>query len=345
MVRGVKNFMKFKIYICFYLLLLCRLLFAGGEIGLEDFNSCKKAAEEGDPVAQFKLGTIYKDGKDVKQSYQDAFEWYKKSSKQGNVDAQRELGNLYMSAGENNKNMQSKYYKEASKWYKRAAKQGDINAQCNLGKMYSSGKGVEQNYSVAFEWFKKAAEQGNAEAQYELSCLYNIADSQHDGNQNNHSNEVFKWLKKAAEQGNAKAQNKLGDMYVEGEVVEKNVQEGIKWIKNAAEQKNPEALFNLACKLLKFGNKTEQITAIFYMHQAANLGNVNAQYSLGLMYYTGKGGCIRNQDEAFKWFIKAAQQGDVDARMILISHKISWNPVDIAVDKIVKKQAEQQDEL
>ena len=88
-------------------------------------------------------------------------------------------------------------------------------------------------------------------------------------------------IKKLAKQGCAKAQLNLGDMYSNGEGVEKNCKEAAKWYKKAADQ-----------------------------------GEVNAQFALAVMYYKGLGVQI-NHSEAVKWWKKAADQGHSGARYFL----------------------------
>jgi TPR repeat protein len=55
----------------------------------------KKAAEQGNTIAQFNLGVMYDKGQGVRQDYQKAFYWYKKSAAQGNSMAQENLGAMY----------------------------------------------------------------------------------------------------------------------------------------------------------------------------------------------------------------------------------------------------------
>ena len=45
-----------------------------------------------------------------------------------------------------------------------------------------------------------------------------------------------------------------------------------------------------------------------FFEKAAVVGHKNAQYNLGILYYTGKG-VDKNLRKAFSWFQKAAQQG------------------------------------
>jgi hypothetical protein len=59
---------------------------------LEELN---KQAEQGEAVAQFKLGKIYKNGKGILQNYSEALHWYQLAAKQGSAQALNELGWMY----------------------------------------------------------------------------------------------------------------------------------------------------------------------------------------------------------------------------------------------------------
>ena len=162
-------------------------------------SSWQKAAEQGDPEAQYQLGRMYRDGTDVPQDYEKAAEWFRKAAEQGNADAQNDLGVLYELG-----NGVPQSYTEAANWYRKAAEQGNMYAQCNLGISYKDGNGVTQDYAEAAAWFRKAAEQGHADAQNWLGVLYENGD----GVPQSYT-EALNWYRKAAEQGNEDARKKL----------------------------------------------------------------------------------------------------------------------------------------
>ena len=57
-----------------------------------DVERYRKAAEQGDAEAQFKLGVRYINGQGVDQSYTEAVKWFRKAAEQGDADAQYNLG-------------------------------------------------------------------------------------------------------------------------------------------------------------------------------------------------------------------------------------------------------------
>ena len=54
-----------------------------------------RAAEMGEPMAQFNLGCCYRDGTGVKQDYGKMHEYYRLAVEKGNADAQFNLGYAY----------------------------------------------------------------------------------------------------------------------------------------------------------------------------------------------------------------------------------------------------------
>lgn len=69
----------------------------------------EKAAENGDTEAMCKIGTMYYDGRGVKQNYKKALYWLHKAAAQGEADAAFLIGCYYNS---------QKQYKTAAKWYR-----------------------------------------------------------------------------------------------------------------------------------------------------------------------------------------------------------------------------------
>ena len=84
-------------------------------------------AEQGDAIAQFIVGDMYRRGRGVPQNLKTAVKWYTFAAEQGFVYAQTYLGYMYRwGLGV------PKDYKTAVKWWTRAAEQGNAYAQRNL---------------------------------------------------------------------------------------------------------------------------------------------------------------------------------------------------------------------
>jgi len=123
----------------------------------------RKAADQGDTVAQSSLGYIYANGLGTAQDYAEAAFWYRKAAETGDVSSQNGLGYLHA-----NGFGVAQDYSEAAFWYRKAAEKGSDYAQLYLGYQYRHGQGVPQDNSQAIFWFRRAAEQGNIQARKEL---------------------------------------------------------------------------------------------------------------------------------------------------------------------------------
>jgi len=127
-----------------------------------------KAAEMGNPSAQYALGLFYDLGLGVQKDAEKAVEYYRLAADQGLALAQCNLGVCYY-----NGNGVEQDYEMAVKYTRLAADQGDVQALYNLGNDYFSGRGVEKDYSEAYRLFCLAAEKGNADGLFAVGeCYY-----------------------------------------------------------------------------------------------------------------------------------------------------------------------------
>jgi len=93
-------------------------IFEGELDGKEDsFEFDEAAAEQGDAMAQQRLGHYYYYGQGTEQNHQQAVYWYHKSAEQGCEAAMGRLAEYY----EKERN-----YKESARWYRNYAEQGII---------------------------------------------------------------------------------------------------------------------------------------------------------------------------------------------------------------------------
>lgn len=147
------------------------------------------------------------------------------------------------------------------------------------------------------------AEAGNMEAQLELGRRYiqGMGVGRNDV-------EASKWLLRAAEQGNAQAQFNVGVMYERGVGLETNLTKAIDFYRKSAAQNTPMALHNLGLLYVSGqpGIKADPTQARRLMTQAAELGQIESQYSLALMHLQGVGGPI-DKIAAMSWMAIAAR--------------------------------------
>lgn len=133
---------------------------AASKYRIWEVDYVQRAAEQGDAVAQCRLGWMYYEGsEDYPKDVAKAVEWYQKAADQGIAYAQFSLGCIY----ERGQGV-PKDVAKAVELYRMVAEKGDEDAQFRLGCIYEGGQGVPKDLSEAAEWFCKAADQGHIEA-------------------------------------------------------------------------------------------------------------------------------------------------------------------------------------
>lgn len=117
-------------------------------------------ATQGNAEAQVLVGDSYWGREGVAQDRVEALRWYHMAADQGDMVAQYYLGYIYRNG--DRRIPQSPV--DAVLWYRLAAEQGQMLAQCDLGEMYAQGEGVSENLILAYKWFTLAAAQGDEKA-------------------------------------------------------------------------------------------------------------------------------------------------------------------------------------
>ena len=174
-------------------------------------TSLQYAAEEGHPVAQWKLGKMYADGVGVTQDDLRAFEYF---SRIANAHAEDSP----------------------------SAPQATIvaNAFVALGRYYLSGipnSKIAPDTERAREMFSYAASYfGNADAQYDLARLYlrGVGSSRDDFRYG------ARWLGLAAQKGQHQAQAMLGQMLFNGDQLPRQAARGLMWLTLARDSATPD---------------------------------------------------------------------------------------------------------
>lgn len=137
------------------------------EFEKQDLEKLTREAEEGDALAQFKLGALYANGHIVESDPVKGARWLRRAAKQGEVAAQTLLGWMY-EKGEGI----AQNYTTALEWYLKAAEANDSDAQCALGDIYlESRPGIEANTKLMLKWYERAANANHPKAQYMLGKL------------------------------------------------------------------------------------------------------------------------------------------------------------------------------
>lgn len=120
----------------------------------------KPAAENGDPVAQTKLGLMFVKGLGMERDAPAAVEWFRKAAAQGDPEGQYSLGVAYDIGDTGTKDPA-----QALLWYRKSAERGYAKAQYNLGHMLVNDPDPSGHVEGA-GWVLKAAEQEHAGAMH-----------------------------------------------------------------------------------------------------------------------------------------------------------------------------------
>ena len=305
------------------------------EVAIYDFE---QRAVQGDPIAQFCLGCMYKHGKGVKPDFEKAIAWYTKSAEQCYAPAQNDLGVMYEGIGTHallsGEDSGIKKLITALRWFHDAARQGNPTAQfntalmCRLAASLSLAVPPSMNFTKTMEfhclvvnWNGKAAAQNYPPAQYELATIYRTG---YPGTTKD-SKRALELLKKAAtpnsnaalryKNGYPLAQHDLATMYAK----DGNFTEAVKWYQMAAIQLAAvrgvaESQFHLGLAYLKGDgvNQNPKEAAKWY-RMAADRGYPAAQNSLSVLYSEGKG-VPYSPEMTWRLALEAAQQGNAIAQ-------------------------------
>lgn len=205
-------------------------------------NIWRPLAEQEVAAAQTGLGILYDNGCAVPKDEALAFVWYRKAADQGNAEAEYRLGNAYVQgskdlprdrtqglglmvrAGEHGHATSLRsigdYYRngrfgfpkddiEAVNWYRKAADLGSEVAESHLAVAYQLGRGVPQDLRQAEFWYRRSeehtrtrAEGGDVSAQLALGRMYEwgLGVLNGLGTVPMDKNAALVWYRKAAEQ-------------------------------------------------------------------------------------------------------------------------------------------------
>ena len=269
-----------------------------------EISSLQKAADAGDPEAEFGLGEAYDYGKGIAQNDTAACQWYRKSADQGYAPAQGALGLMYR---EGRGVEQSK--EKAVEWYRKAAKQKLAKAMFNLGTAYYNGDGLAINDIAAYAWFLLAQQYGSELAR---DAVTRTAGS------------LQPWQISSALEG-------IGDMYEQGRELPQDHLAAIDWYRKAAQSGEPSVRVKLANFLIIHGGEPNYHEALQSCVEAGKLMYSPGALCAGLLYEKGMG-TPQNLSEALKWFDKSAQMGNAQALLMLGERY--WDGTGVHQDKV-----------
>lgn len=153
------------------------------------------------------------------------------------------LGLHYLKRYDDNEDL-----KKAIKLFESSSEQGNDESSFNLAEIYYYGRGVEKDFNLALHYYLKAANNGH----------------------NKSANKVIEIYENKANNGDGEYSYLLGAAYLEGKIVQYDLQKAIEWYEISA----------------KGGNKASVNRLIQLYKALANKGDVKAKLRLGEIYST-----------------------------------------------------------
>lgn len=133
----------------------------------EGVDLIRKAANQNQPAAQYRLAKLYEVGEGVAQDSNMARQLTERAARNGNRIAMHDLA-LYYAEGRGGVSAE---LPTAAKWFEKAAERGVVDSQFNLGVLFESGQGLPKSMTDAFVWYSIAATQGDQFAKQRVDVL------------------------------------------------------------------------------------------------------------------------------------------------------------------------------
>ena len=286
----------------------------------EAFEWYTKSADQGNSAAQFSLALCYADGKGVNYSPQSYIEWMTRAAENGHGMACYRLGVAYREGYG-----VSKSETTSDKWFRKAyelilpkAESGDPDLLARIGFLFEKGYGVQQSDSKSKYYYDKAVENGleidpdniwvpdpSTKMMFDYTMVQLpripiISTSNHDDD-----DEDYSYLTQDERYDKAV---ELIDSYDDDDV-----DRGVEMLEELADEDHINALKTLA-SIYDAGSHVNMSweKAAELDQRAAELGDIDSQCVMALKYLDGMG-VPKSEEEAVRWYVRAANQGSIPA--------------------------------
>ncbi len=256
----------------------------------------KAAAEQGVPMAYYKLGELYyADDFGPDQDFEEAYVYYQDAAEEGILDAYYKLGQMHHQGEGIPVTLE-----EAAYYYMQAAAGGHGKAVEVIARFYLNGTGVTRDLDRAQHWLVMLAESGDEEY---LIALGNVMMERQDYTE---AQKLFrKLVKHPLPEVESFAYVRLAEMYQNGFGVKVNKKSKQRYLKKALQIGSTEALVFSGKEKYDNGNLKDAMK----LYRTASLdGDSEANFLLGKIYVDGAKGI--EQDFTMGWaLIKRSARG------------------------------------
>lgn len=256
--------------------------------------------------AQNEIGLMFELGKVVVQSSEKAFEWYLNATKEKYAPALHNLAKLY----ENKQDI-----KTAADLYQSAMRLGYLKSQCNYAILLMQSKeDVAKNKELARKLFNDAAQKGSVKAVDELQKIYGKELNEHFDK----LEKIENLDKKSLEEPGKEKRCKEIATWVKEIVTGINDLEDLKIQKETAKgykERLMKVIIDVIDKFEAFEWKKELIILLDQQQPPSQCNlQVVLYVKLARFYEVGLNDLPVDDDESSRWYIKAANLGDIEAR-------------------------------
>ena len=250
-----------------------------------------------------RMAALYRYNTDNGIDYPRAIEYYAIAQSLGSDDGSAQIEAMYqkgLAVPDEVKDKIVKVYQQALA--------GNSAAMYDIGNMYLKGRYFAANVPLALKWLNAAIDAGNTTAMVTMGIAY----AKGTGVPVN-PDKAAEYYRRAADQGDKYGQYNLGMCYRYGKGTSKDYTQALLWFTKAAESGHLEALSMAeACIAEKKGIDPSRHDMVELLNRAEK-NDPECQYKLGMAYMHGDG-TAQVYQEAFNWFLRAANLGYADAQ-------------------------------
>lgn len=249
----------------------------------------RKAALQGDPLAEFVMGSVYYYGNGVAKSPRKAVYWYQLAVDQGFQQAEGMLKQAQEKLKATAAHSTSPAPASSAPASPAATDSAPANPpvpavirHTNTQTAQTPAREPSSTLTVAQRIPAPKTQPLSPSAENQRGYAYYSGQ----GKPQNYAKAVY-WFRKAALQGNASAENNLGVAYNHGQGVPKNLAKAFYWYQKAAQQGNPSGETNLGVAYYEGdGTPSDTPNALHWWQLAADQGDHRAQSYLSVVHLT-----------------------------------------------------------
>lgn len=306
----------------------------------EDYATAWKLAmplaQSGDEIAEYLTGKLLHDGNGIAQDNKEAVVWLRKAAEKGNSAAEEELGStLAFDLKQKDeakvwlqKAVDAKFppafrdlgwliessdsataLTDAAELYRRGTELNDRDSQALYAKALLNGRGIAKDEKAAAQLYCQLRSDDSQRLCGMLIMAKMVPDVK--------PVEGFNLLKKLADHGDDGSQVEVSNAYLRGDVVPKNIDEGVHQLKLAVEKENAAAYFNMGWLSSQgIGMPKDRQAAFDWYKKASDKKYPYASRRVADFLWVGIAG-KPDQAEAIRYYKLSAENGDDEADYVL----------------------------